>query len=148
MKYLSLAIALGAFSALPLATPATAQDHPPQNSDGDGPHAVQLVMPIMNSARGMELFIEKKCYACHSVNGVGGEDAAALDAHNMNDYMNPFDLAAKMWKMATVMIPMQEDELGAQVEFTGDELADIIAFLHDDKQQHKFTKDLLPPSKD
>ncbi len=66
----------------------------------------------------------------------------------MNDYMNPFDLAAKMWKMATVMIPMQEDELGAQVEFTGDELADIIAFLHDDKQQHKFTKDLLPPSKD
>ncbi|MFP6730258.1 MAG: hypothetical protein VCD50_08845 [Alphaproteobacteria bacterium] len=29
------------------------------------------------------------------------------------------------------MIAMQEDELGEQIDFTGQELADIIAFVHD-----------------
>lgn len=41
------------------------------------------------------------------------------------------------------MIPAQEETLGEQIDFTGDELADIIAFLHDDEQQHRFTEDLL-----
>lgn len=114
-------------------------------NDDHGAHVTRMLMPLMNSRRGMELFIEKGCYSCHSVNGVGGEDAAALDAHNMEPYMNPFDLAAKMWRMASIMIPAQEEALGAQIEFTGDELADIIAFLHDDEQQHQFTEDLLSP---
>ncbi len=104
---------------------------------------VRLIMPIMDSRRGMELFVEKGCYTCHSVNGVGGEDATPLDAHDMEPYMNPFDLAARMWRMAPVMIPAQEDELGEQIQFTGDELASIVAFLHDDAQQHLFTMDAL-----
>ena len=105
----------------------------------------RLLMPIMDSEKGMKLFVEKGCYSCHSVNGVGGHDAAALDAHEMDEFMNPFDLAAKMWRMAPIMIPAQESELGAQIEFTGEELADIIAFLHDDAQQHKFTENVLTP---
>jgi hypothetical protein len=112
-------------------------------TDEHGAYVTRLLMPIMSSSRGMELFVEKGCYSCHSVNGIGGEDAAALDAHDMEPYMNPFDLAAKMWTMAPYMIPAQEDELGAQIQFTGDELADIIAFLHDDDQQHRFTETSL-----
>ena len=43
------------------------------------------------------------------------------------------------------MIAMQEDELGEQIDFTGQELADIIAFVHDEKEQHKFTEADVPP---
>jgi mono/diheme cytochrome c family protein len=103
----------------------------------------RLLMPILNSARGRELFLSKGCVTCHSVNGVGGEDAAALDAHEMEPFMNLFDLTAKMWTMAPVMIPAQEDELGDQIQLNGDELANLIAFLHDDAEQANLTLDSL-----
>lgn len=114
-----------------------------QGDHGDGVTTTRLLMPIMNANRGMELFASKGCAACHSVNGVGGEDASPLDAHDMEEYMNPFDLAAKMWLMAPYMIAAQEDELGEQILFTGDELSNIIAFLHDDEQQNLFTEEFL-----
>jgi cytochrome c len=61
----------------------------------------------------------------------------------MAPYMGLFDLTAKMWSMAPVMIPAQEDELGAQIQLTGDELSDLIAFMHDDVEQSKLTIDAL-----
>lgn len=131
---------VGSVALATVAAPAALAQH----NGSTKPH-LRLLMPVMDSERGMYLFIEKGCFKCHEVNGVGGEDAAALDAHTMEDYMNPFDTAAKMWQMAPIMIAAQEEELGAQIEFTGDELADIIAFLHDDEQQHEFTIDLLSP---
>ncbi len=114
-----------------------------QGDHGDGVTTTRLLMPSLNADRGMELFASKGCATCHSVNGVGGEDASPLDAHNMDEYMNPFDLAAKMWLMAPYMIAAQEDELGEQILFTGDELSNIIAFLHDDVQQDLFTEEFL-----
>lgn len=111
--------------------------------DHEAEVTTRLLMPILNADRGMELFASKGCATCHSVNGVGGEDASPLDAHNMDEYMNPFDLAAKMWLMAPYMIAAQEDELGEQIIFTGDELSNIIAFLHDDAQQRLFTGEYL-----
>jgi hypothetical protein len=57
--------------------------------------------------------------------------------------MSPFDFAARMWNHAPGMIAAQESALGEQVYFTGQELADLIAFVHDDGAQHGFTeKDL------
>ncbi len=109
---------------------------------GRGP---RLIMPIMNSARGRKLFASKACVTCHSINGVGGHDAPPFDAHTMEPYMNPFEFAARMWRGAATMIAVQEDALGFQIEFTGEELADIIAFVHDDEEQHKFTEADIPP---
>ena len=106
---------------------------------------VHLAMPVMNSERGMRLFATKGCVTCHSINGVGGHDAVDLDAHTMELVMNPFDFAAKMWAMAPVMIEAQEEALGHQILFTGEELADIVAFVHDNEQQHEFTEALIPP---
>ena len=105
----------------------------------------QLLMPMMNSSRGRMLFAAKGCVACHSINGVGGEDAPNLDAHSMQPYMNLFDFAARMWRGAATMIALQEEIFGEQVEFTGKELADIIAFLHDEDEQHKFSEAYIPP---
>jgi mono/diheme cytochrome c family protein len=103
-----------------------------------------LALPEMSAERGRKLFASKGCVACHAINGVGGHDATALDAHTMQPMMNPFDFAAKMWRMAPAMIYAQEEALGGQILFTGQELADIIAFVHDDEAQHEFSESDIP----
>ena len=103
-----------------------------------------LVMPRMDPVAGRHLFATKGCVVCHSINGVGGTDAPKLDASTMKMPMDPFDFAAKMWRGAPAMIAMQEDELGAQIQFTGQELADIIAFVHDPMEQKKFSDVDIP----
>jgi len=129
-----------------LLVPGSAFANPGGEHEEAIPHEgvdVELEIPEMNAERGRELFAVKGCAACHSVNNVGGVDASPLDAHNMDDVMNPFELAAKMWAMAPYMIAAQEEELGAQILFSGQELADIVAFLHNDTEQHKFTDEYL-----
>ena len=103
-----------------------------------------LMMPSMNSSEGRKLFASKGCVVCHSINGVGGEDAMMLDAEFMDMPMNPFEFAARMWRGAPAMIEAQEDELGYQIEFTGEELAAIIAFVHDPDEQAKFSEADIP----
>lgn len=146
MKHIAF-FPVAALFGLALATPLWASGDHDDHSDGDehGAHVTRLLMPIMNSSRGMALFVDKGCVACHAVNGIGGHDATSLDAHEMDEYMNPFDMAAKMWTMAPYMIAAQEEALGEQILFSGEELADIIAFLHDDVQQHEFTEANLTP---
>jgi mono/diheme cytochrome c family protein len=103
-----------------------------------------LVLPSMDAEHGKELFAGKGCVVCHSINGVGGTDAPALDAVTMDPVMNPFDFFAKMWKGAEPMIAMQNDELGGQIEFTGQDLADIVAFVHNAAVQKTFSEDDIP----
>ncbi len=120
---------------------------PRQTSEATMPR-MRLRMPVMDAVRGRTLFVSKGCVACHSINGVGGHDAVNLDAHTMEPVMNPFEFAAKMWRMGPVMIQAQEEALGEQILFTGDELADIIAFVHNDEEQHKFTQaDVTPEAR-
>jgi hypothetical protein len=112
------------------------------------PDMPNMRMPRMNPERGRQLFVAKGCVACHAINGVGGHDAANLDAHTMQPMMNPFEFAAKMWAMAPAMIAAQEEALGEQILFTGDELADIVAFVHNDEVQHSFSEaDLTPEAR-
>jgi cytochrome c len=103
-----------------------------------------VMMPSMDPAKGRKLFAAKGCVVCHAVNGIGGKDAAALDASTMPGMTNPFDFVANMWRGASAMIDMQREELGAQIEFTGQDLADIIAFLHYEKEQKKFSDADIP----
>jgi cytochrome c len=104
-----------------------------------------LMMPMMDPARGRKLFASKGCVVCHAVNGVGGEDAPALDATTMERAMNPFEFAAKMWRGAEAMIDLQREELGEPIELSGSELADIIAFTHHLEEQRKFSEADVPP---
>ena len=104
-----------------------------------------LQMSPMDPSRGRLLFASKGCVVCHSINGVGGQDAPPLDASTMPGHMNPFEFAAKMWRGAEAMIILQREELGEQIEFTGDELADITAFVHHPDEQKKFSESDIPP---
>ncbi len=103
-----------------------------------------LVIPKMDAVKGRKLFASKGCVVCHSINGVGGEDAPLLDAEYMDSPMNPFDFAAKMWRGAEAMVMLQREELGDVIELTGDDLANIIAFVHNLDQQATFSEDEIP----
>lgn len=103
-----------------------------------------LAIPRMDPVRGRNLFAEKGCVVCHSINGVGGKHAPPLDASTMQSMMNPFDFAAKMWRGAEAMVALQREELGEPIELTGQELADIIAFVHSHKEQAIFSNKDLP----
>ncbi len=124
---------------------STLADHVPGAAPREAGQLARLVMPIMNPERGKKLFVTKGCVACHAVNGVGGHDAPNMDAHARMEMVNPFDFAARMWNHAPAMIASQEGAFGEQVYFTGQELADIIAFVHDDDAQHTFTEGELTP---
>ena len=103
-----------------------------------------LTIPAFDPVRGRTLFASKGCVVCHNINGIGGEDAPDISASHMERPMNAFDFAARMWRGAPAMIAMQEDELGEQIELNGDELAAIIAFVHDEKEQAKFSEADIP----
>ncbi|WP_201455790.1 c-type cytochrome [Tropicimonas marinistellae] len=132
-------VALGLLSA----TPALAT-HGGQHSAAEAMLAPGLAMPEMNAERGRALFASKGCVVCHSINGVGGADAPMLDAASMDEVMNPFEFAARMWRGAGAMVALQEDELGGQIELSGEELADIIAFVHDPAEQKRFSMADVP----
>lgn len=103
-----------------------------------------LLMPDFDAELGRTLFASKGCVVCHAVNGIGGEDATALDYDPTGGPMDPFEFAAKMWRGAEPMIYMQQDELGNQIELNGAELAAIIAFAHDEEQQALFSEADIP----
>lgn len=103
-----------------------------------------LVLPPMDSERGHRLFVEKGCIACHSVNGVGGRLGPPLNEADMPAPMNAFEFAARMWRGAEAMVALQDELLGGVIELDGQELADIIAFAHDEHEQAELTADEIP----
>ena len=131
--------------AILLPTTLAWAEHVPASRPMMKGHGPRLVMPIMDPDRGRKLFVSKGCVACHSINGVGGHDAPPMDAHKMNMLVNPFDFAAKMWNHAPAMVAAQEEAFGEQVYFTGDELSDMIAFIHNDRAQHRFSESDITP---
>ena len=97
-----------------------------------------------DAARGRALFASKGCVICHTINEVGGTGAPPLDAEAAPGEVDALDFVARMWRGAEAMIFMQQQELGAQIDFTGQELADIIAFVHNPKERRKFSEEDFP----
>lgn len=106
-----------------------------------------------NAASGRTLFVEKGCVLCHSVNGVGGRAATALDAlpdeqvdEKVDGQVDAVAFAARMWRGAPAMIELQSLELGYVVEVSADEIRDLAAFAASADEQSRLTKDDLPES--
>lgn len=120
-----------------------------QAQDADNPKEeetqIRIVqIPVMNSATGMRLFASKGCVACHMINGVGGKRGPALDAKAGTRIVSPMQVAARMWRGAPAMIAMQERGLGRAIDFSGDELGHLFAFIADAKRQRGFSEALIP----
>ncbi len=105
---------------------------------------IGLALPPMNSHRGSKLFLDKGCVVCHSVNDVGGTVGPTLDAADMPEPMNAFEFAARMWRGAPSMAQMQEDLLGEAISLSGQDLADLVAFAHDEAEQRKLKTEQIP----
>lgn len=106
---------------------------------------IGLAVPPMHAQRGRELFVSKGCVVCHQVNGVGGQIGPSFDAGEMPSTMHAFEFAARMWRGAGAMIEMQKEMLGGQIDLTGQELLDLIAFAHDEAEQKKLSESDIPP---
>jgi cytochrome c551/c552 len=115
----------------------------------DGRAQAQETQPVMagaDAARGRALFVRKGCIACHAVNEIGGTTGPPLDVEFAPDEIDPLDFVARMWRGAEPMVMMQQSLFGEQLDFTGDELADIIAFAHDPEEQRRFSEADVPPA--
>jgi len=103
-----------------------------------------LVLPKLDPLHGKALFASKGCVVCHSINGVGGIDAAPLDASEMDEAGNPFEFFARMLAGMEPMLDMQEDRLGHTIDLDATELGDLVAFIHDADTQRSFSMDSVP----
>jgi mono/diheme cytochrome c family protein len=106
----------------------------------------QPVMAGADAARGRALFVRKGCIACHAVNEIGGTTGPPLEVESAPDEIDPLDFVARMWRGAEPMVMMQQSLFGEQLDFTGEELADIIAFAHDPEEQRRFSEADVPPA--
>ncbi|MCC9625590.1 c-type cytochrome [Thalassospira sp. MA62] len=135
--------ALGAFGALAIGIMAgmmVASTAPAIASDAQS----SISLPEMDAEHGKSLFAERGCVICHAVNNVGGDSGPALDAGNLNRTNDPFDFFARMWGGAQHMLRLQQADLGYQIDFSGQDIADIFAFVQNAELQESFTEADLP----
>ncbi|MDA1101943.1 MAG: cytochrome c [Proteobacteria bacterium] len=103
-----------------------------------------IVVPDVDAARGRRLFVTKGCVSCHSVKGVGGKAAPALDGPEDGAAVNLLDFAARMWRGAPAMQELQSLELGYRIELSGGEIGDLAAFVSSRSAQRGFSIDEVP----
>ncbi len=138
-QYLPL-VAFLAFVAAGAPPVQASHEHEEKNGRTTALKSTRLAMPMMDVERGKKLFVSKGCVACHAINGVGGHDAPSMDDHTKLGLVNPFDFVAKMWNHAPAMLAAQVGAFDEPINFTGDEISDVIAFVHNDKAQHAFSE--------
>ena len=103
-----------------------------------------VVLPAMDPVRGRRYFATRACVVCHSVNGVGGTRAPALDLDVRPDTVDVLGFVTRMWRGARSMTVLQTRLLGEQIDLTKEELGDIIAFLHIPAEQKRFSEADIP----
>ena len=103
-----------------------------------------LVMPTMNASRGRVYFATRACVVCHKVNGIGGDLAPPLDLDSGGKEIDVFAFITNMWRGARSMVALQDSLFGESIDLAPDELADIIAFVHDAEERKKFSENDIP----
>lgn len=97
-----------------------------------------------DAATGRELFVQKGCVLCHSINGVGGKAAPALDAADDLMKPDPLDFAARIWRGAPAMVEFQSLELGYVIDLSGEDIANLAAFVASREEQKKLVESSIP----
>lgn len=78
--------------------------------------------------KGRQLFMDKGCIKCHSLQGQGGQIGPDLSKSGLG--RNLFQTAGVMWNHFTVMSEKMAELRIAQPSFAGQEMANLIAFLY------------------
>ena len=76
---------------------------------------------------GKRLFSEKKCVACHQVEGRGGSVGPSVDA--FKQFASPLLVASAMWNHGPQMADAMKAQGVERPRLTADELRDLIAYL-------------------
>ncbi|TQV71923.1 hypothetical protein [Denitrobaculum tricleocarpae] len=149
-------LSLAAFGVLLMSDTVTdrmpayaASDSKEASSDMQPASPQAMVLPLADVAHGRQLFVSKGCVICHSINGVGGRAAPALDAIAFEQgdevpAVDPLDFVARMWRGAPAMLDLQAIELGYQIELTANDLVDLAVFASDAGAQSDFTLEDVP----
>lgn len=140
---LGIATCLAIFALLAGASAASAQESQLAQAGGDAARPT-IVLPLVDPARGRRLFVTKGCVICHSVQGIGGKAAPALDAPKIATTIDILEFVARMWRGAPAMLDLQAVELGYQIELDGAEIADLAAFAADADTQKGFSEAEVP----
>ncbi len=101
-------------------------------------------MAAADAAMGRALFVQKGCVLCHSINGVGGKAAPALDVADDFVKSDPLGFAARMWRGAPAMVEFQSLELGYVIDLSGDDIANLAAFAASREEQKKLLDSAIP----
>jgi mono/diheme cytochrome c family protein len=86
---------------------------------------------IGNVKDGRELFVSQGCAMCHSFEGQGGSDAPSLDS--MRGELTASEIAnmsGVIWNHVPMMKEAFAEEHIPFPEFTGNQMASLIAYLH------------------
>ena len=89
------------------------------------------VSQIGDPQRGAQIWKQKRCTDCHSFAGKGGTDAPPLDF--MRGHLSAREIATmsgQIWDHLPVMLHHFKEENIPVPTFKGDEMADLIAYLH------------------
>jgi len=101
------------------------------NGDSESPTGAVRADEIGNVADGRELFVSQGCAMCHTYEGQGGTDAPSLDF--MKGRMTANDIAnmsGRIWNHVPQMEAAFAEEGVPFPEFTGNQMASLIAYLH------------------
>ena len=96
--------------------------------------ALAIAMPLVAAGefgdpiRGQSLFVNKQCVECHAVRGAGGR--IGPDLGRTAAKRSFFELVAAMWNHSPMMDEKILESRLVRPTFTGDELADLLAFIY------------------
>jgi mono/diheme cytochrome c family protein len=89
------------------------------------------VAAIGDAKKGAQLFTSKGCSGCHSYGGRGGTDAPPLDfMKGQLSASEIADMSGIIWNHVPGMLPHFKEEGVHFPTFRGNEMADLIAYLH------------------